>query len=121
VRPHPEEDHRNEVGVLAELVGPEQVQSPLLDLAQRVGHFQARGLHRARQPLQVLLVLEDEQLGLLGVPVGADSLEDVAAHEAARAATVDHALVPRDDLAVHPRVHRSSAAHARSSSGVPIV
>ena len=67
---------RADVGVFARFVCAQQIDDRLFESLHIVGLVEADELHGIPEAVHVLVETEDVELVVVGVPVGADALED---------------------------------------------
>ena len=94
------EDRGHDVDVLPELVCPQQFQDPLPDVRAGKDVVESHELLRVLEPMHVLGEMQHEHLLLLGIPVGAKSLEDSSAELEPDRRDVDLAVVPGNHTVV---------------------
>ena len=96
-----------DVGVGAEVVGLQQSGNGIRELFQGIEAVHPHDFHGLVQALEVGVEVEDEELLLFLVPVGADSFEDGGDGSPAHHGDVDGGLVPFNEFAAVPEIFRA--------------
>ena len=106
-------DDRSQVDVLAQPIATQELDGDLGELLGRLADLHHQEARRRADPLVMRQELEAEELLLVGVPVGADALEDGGAVIEAVGHDVDVRVAQRHELAAEERPQLGGRLHRR--------